>query len=297
VAWLAVAAACVCVADGVSERSVSRIADVRKWDAAARKKASSAAKTFLEESERVRPAGFRAFEDLNIAIAALLGGPGALQRSCERVQLQRAAAPAARGPAARTPAHPPAARRGGPLRPPPCAPAAPQTLMVPVGVEVFLIGFDGRGGYAFKQDTKALLSLLNSGIPHHCPHSLETKEELGVCFQINYSVLGPEELGEEVRGGRPAGRQGAAPGRQRASSGGRGRAATRPISGCIRGRPWMRRNGRGAHAFAGRGEQRTRSRLPPPSLPSRQQPAPPLSPAPPGPPPAARHRVPHAHQP
>lgn len=74
-----------------------------------------------------------------------------------------------------------------------------QSLLVPVDVEVFLIGFDGDGGYAHKQDTGMLLNLLSAGLNQHCPHSLETQEELGVCFQLNYEVLGADELGEEVR--------------------------------------------------------------------------------------------------
>jgi len=74
------------------------------------------------------------------------------------------------------------------------------SLIVPVHVEVFLIGFDGAGAYAHKQDAQQLLKLLGAGLNQHCPHSLETLEELGVCFSVNYQVLGAEELGEEVSG-------------------------------------------------------------------------------------------------
>jgi len=70
--------------------------------------------------------------------------------------------------------------------------------MVPIDVEVFLIGFDARGGYAHAQDPAALSALLEP-LSRHCPHSLESGEELGVCFTVNYEVLGPEELGGEVR--------------------------------------------------------------------------------------------------
>jgi hypothetical protein len=192
-AWLVVAAACVCAADGLSDRGGSRIAEVRKWEAAARRKASSAAKTFLEESERVgvRPPGGA------WGAADAIAASRAPRRAPQRPAGARSVAPA-------VPRRARCARRAAP-RPPTAAPRrrrrAPQSLVVPVGVEVFLIGFDGRGGYAYQQDAKAVLNLLNSGITHHCPHSLESKEELGVCFQINYQVLGPDDLGEEVRGG------------------------------------------------------------------------------------------------
>lgn len=74
----------------------------------------------------------------------------------------------------------------------------PQSLLVPVDVEVFLIGFDGDGGYAHRQDTLQLHNLLDAGLNQHCPHSLETQEELGVCFQINYQVMGSDFIGDEV---------------------------------------------------------------------------------------------------
>ncbi|KIZ06288.1 hypothetical protein MNEG_1669 [Monoraphidium neglectum] len=73
-----------------------------------------------------------------------------------------------------------------------------ESLIVPVDIEVFLIGFDGDGGYAYKQDASQLLSLLNAGASRACPHSLESGEELGVCFQMNFQVLGADALGPEA---------------------------------------------------------------------------------------------------
>ncbi|KAI8469957.1 MAG: hypothetical protein J3K34DRAFT_521754 [Monoraphidium minutum] len=124
-AWLAgllLATTCL-LALSVPERKLGRM-DAKKWHTEAKKKAASAAKTFLEE--------------------------------------------------------------------------AGQALMVPVDVEVFLIGFDGDGGYAHKADSNDLLNLLNAGSNHHCPHSLESAEELGVCFQVNYQVMGQDYLGDEA---------------------------------------------------------------------------------------------------
>lgn len=69
-----------------------------------------------------------------------------------------------------------------PLTSPPLP--APQSLVIPVDVEIFLIGFDASGGYAHQQDAGALSGLLSSGLNRHCPHSLESNEELGVCFQV-----------------------------------------------------------------------------------------------------------------
>ena len=73
-----------------------------------------------------------------------------------------------------------------------------QALLVPIDVEVFLVGFDGDGAYAHKQDSSQLLSLVAAALNQHCPHSLETEEEIGVCFQLNWQVLGDDELGDEV---------------------------------------------------------------------------------------------------
>jgi hypothetical protein len=58
---------------------------------------------------------------------------------------------------------------------------------------------------ARRQDASQLLSLLNAGASRACPHSLESGEELGVCFQMNFQVLGADALGPEVRGLPPGG--------------------------------------------------------------------------------------------
>lgn len=89
---------------------------------------------------------------------------------------------------------------------------APQSLMVPVDVDVFLIGFDGNGGYAHKTDPFDLLNLLNAGTNHHCPHSLESGAELGVCFQVGGRArLRGRLAGQRAR--KPAAASGASCGR------------------------------------------------------------------------------------
>jgi hypothetical protein len=73
---------------------------------------------------------------------------------------------------------------------------------VPVEVDVFLIGFEADGGYAHKVDSMMLQNLLNAGEEvTHCPRSLDTRGDLGLCFKVHYPVLGHAELGGEVRGG------------------------------------------------------------------------------------------------
>jgi hypothetical protein len=71
-------------------------------------------------------------------------------------------------------------------------------------VEVFLIGFDTGGGYGHRQEANALLQLL-SPISRHCPHSLTSGEELGVCFNVEYQVVGGDEVGAEASGGARGG--------------------------------------------------------------------------------------------
>ncbi|GBF94529.1 hypothetical protein Rsub_07063 [Raphidocelis subcapitata] len=72
-----------------------------------------------------------------------------------------------------------------------------RSLTVPLPVDVFLVGFDGGGGYGHRVDPGALQALLASGPAARCPRALEGGGELGVCFQLNYRVMGARELGEE----------------------------------------------------------------------------------------------------
>lgn len=67
---------------------------------------------------------------------------------------------------------------------------------MPVDVDVFLIGFDGGGGYGHKLEAAALANVLASGLGRACPHSLESGDEIGVCFHVNYQVMGGDELGD-----------------------------------------------------------------------------------------------------
>ncbi|KIY99214.1 hypothetical protein MNEG_8751 [Monoraphidium neglectum] len=76
---------------------------------------------------------------------------------------------------------------------------ADQSLVVPVEVDVFLIGFEADGGYAHKVDSMMLQNLLNAGEEvTHCPRSLDTRGDLGLCFKVHYQVLGHAELGGEA---------------------------------------------------------------------------------------------------
>jgi hypothetical protein len=72
-----------------------------------------------------------------------------------------------------------------------------QPLLVPLGVEVFLIGFDGDGGYSHRAAADALRGLLGGMLPRACPRSLDTGEELGVCFHTDFRVFAAAELGEQ----------------------------------------------------------------------------------------------------
>lgn len=52
------------------------------------------------------------------------------------------------------------------MRPPP---AAPQTLTVPVEIDVFLVGFEGDGGFGYRLDATKLVSLLSASLGTVCP--------------------------------------------------------------------------------------------------------------------------------
>ncbi len=61
---------------------------------------------------------------------------------------------------------------------------------------MYLVGFNGDSGFGYTLQASKLSSLLSSALQTHCPTAWDTNEELGVCFQPNWQVLGGEELPE-----------------------------------------------------------------------------------------------------
>jgi hypothetical protein len=76
----------------------------------------------------------------------------------------------------------------------------PQELQVPVEIDVFLIGFDGDGAYGYQLQPSRLLQMLSSSLSFYCPRVWDTEEDLGVCFSVNFQVMGGSDL-PQVRGG------------------------------------------------------------------------------------------------
>lgn len=68
-------------------------------------------------------------------------------------------------------------------------PAAPQELVVPIEVDVILVGFEADGGYGYRLDGGRLLNMLSAHLGWFCPYSWETEEELGVCMHVNFQVM------------------------------------------------------------------------------------------------------------
>ncbi|KAG2449332.1 hypothetical protein HYH02_005487 [Chlamydomonas schloesseri] len=66
-----------------------------------------------------------------------------------------------------------------------------RALVLPVEVDVLLIGFDGDGGYGYHVDKAALEELLGTATEDNtiCPTVWETGETAAVCFSINYLML------------------------------------------------------------------------------------------------------------
>eukprot|EP00879_Flechtneria_rotunda_P025006 GHRR01026535.1.p1 GENE.GHRR01026535.1~~GHRR01026535.1.p1 ORF type:complete len:149 (+),score=10.10 GHRR01026535.1:168-614(+) len=70
---------------------------------------------------------------------------------------------------------------------------ASSDLVVPIEVEVILVGFNGDGGYGYKLQGPRLASLLSTHLQWACPFSWETEEELGVCMHVNFEVIGNDD--------------------------------------------------------------------------------------------------------
>lgn len=69
----------------------------------------------------------------------------------------------------------------------------PQELVVPIEVEIVLVGFEKDGGYGYHLDSTRLLNMLSSHLGWYCPYSWETEEELGVCMHVNFQVISSAE--------------------------------------------------------------------------------------------------------
>jgi hypothetical protein len=68
-----------------------------------------------------------------------------------------------------------------------------QELVVPIEVDIILVGFSGDGGYGYKLAPDRLLNLLSTHLQWYCPYSWETEEELGVCMHVNFQVVSNDE--------------------------------------------------------------------------------------------------------
>eukprot|EP00882_Tetradesmus_deserticola_P033751 GHRQ01038579.1.p1 GENE.GHRQ01038579.1~~GHRQ01038579.1.p1 ORF type:complete len:211 (+),score=51.37 GHRQ01038579.1:361-993(+) len=66
-------------------------------------------------------------------------------------------------------------------------------LVVPIEVDIILVGFAGDGGYGYELTPSRLLNLLGSHLQWYCPYSWETEEELGVCMHVNFQVVSNDE--------------------------------------------------------------------------------------------------------
>ncbi|GFR52438.1 hypothetical protein Agub_g15012, partial [Astrephomene gubernaculifera] len=66
-----------------------------------------------------------------------------------------------------------------------------RALILPIEVDVLLLGFDGDGGYGYQLERQALEELLGSATEDNtiCPTVWETGEPAAVCFSVNYLTL------------------------------------------------------------------------------------------------------------
>lgn len=204
-----------CLAQGTTslsgDRKLRRM-DARKWENEAWKQAGNAAKTFLEESGQVSEGCDKERSCLGETIGETrarfwLGtgsplsrrwreravGRGWVARCTRRCTRRCTCALVVVAVVVCDSLNPPFVSL-----PPPHHQTWKQSLIVPIDVDVILIGFEGGGGYGHKQEPDTLASLLASGLNRHCPHSLESGEELGVCFHVSYQVMGGDSLGPEA---------------------------------------------------------------------------------------------------
>jgi hypothetical protein len=66
-------------------------------------------------------------------------------------------------------------------------------LLIPIRIDVFLLGFKGDGGFGVAIDANRLYSLLGTHLSVVCPTDWEAGEDLGICFQPSFQIIGAEE--------------------------------------------------------------------------------------------------------
>jgi hypothetical protein len=64
-----------------------------------------------------------------------------------------------------------------------------QSLVVPLEINVALLGFNGDGAYQFQIAEKELADFLQKSLPDHRPSCLETGQQLEISYQLKYTVF------------------------------------------------------------------------------------------------------------
>ena len=66
-----------------------------------------------------------------------------------------------------------------------------QSLLIPVQVDILLLGFDTAGAYSYGLDPEELEEALSKAHSEKeiCPTILDTQEQAAVCFNVNYMML------------------------------------------------------------------------------------------------------------
>ena len=62
-------------------------------------------------------------------------------------------------------------------------------LVLPLEVNIVLVGFDGDGGYRYRADAKALETFLRQSFGHFRPSSMSTGRPLEVSIELHYNVV------------------------------------------------------------------------------------------------------------
>ena len=62
-------------------------------------------------------------------------------------------------------------------------------LVLPLEVNIVLVGFDGDGGYRYRADAEALETFLRQSFGHFRPSSMSTGRPLEVSIELHYNVV------------------------------------------------------------------------------------------------------------
>ena len=62
-------------------------------------------------------------------------------------------------------------------------------LVLPLEVNIVLVGFDGDGGYRYRADANALETFLRDSFGHFRPSSMTTGRPLAVSIELHYNVI------------------------------------------------------------------------------------------------------------